>query len=233
MTTKTQPLTTNPADQGRNRMIVIVGVVAIALVAVVVLILLSSNSVASIADVFAGLPQSRQADGGFVVGNPDAPVTIIEFLDFACPHCQAYKPTMDRFINEYVQSGQARYELRVFPTAGGAMTLFIGNIAACFEDQKAGSFWNASELFFQKAARGVYDESTARAVAQELGLDYAQALECSRDKTQVESDIQLGQQIGVAGTPALAARIGDNAPTLIGESYDDLAATVELSKSLQ
>ncbi len=232
MTTKTQSLVSPSSSQQRNRLIII-GVVAAALVAAVVLIALSSNSVTSMAETLAAMPQSRQTDGGFVIGNPEAPVTIVEFADFACPHCISYKPTMDRFINEYVQSGKAQYELRIFPTAGGAMTQFIGNIAACFEDQKPGSFWSASELFFQNASRGLYDESTARNVAGELGLDYAQALECSKNKTQVESDVRLGQQIGVRGTPALAARIGGNPPTLIGESYDDLVAAVELGSSFR
>ena len=36
---------------------------------------------------YAGLSTFRRADGGFVLGEPDAPVTIVAFEDFFCPHC--------------------------------------------------------------------------------------------------------------------------------------------------
>gem|GEM_PF-6126817 len=46
----------------------------------------------TISEIFASLPQSRTEDGGFVVGKPEAPITIVEFVDYACPHCQTYRP---------------------------------------------------------------------------------------------------------------------------------------------
>src|SRR6188474_1184283 len=54
---------------------------------------------------YADIPFSRTEDGAPVLGNPDAPITIIEFADFACPFCQRYEPTMQEFIQEYVATG--------------------------------------------------------------------------------------------------------------------------------
>lgn len=212
-------------DDGQRNRIIISVIIVIALVAAVMFILISMNPATSRTN-FSGIPQSRLPDGGFVLGNPDAPVTIIEFADYGCPHCQEYKPTIDRFINDYVKTGKAKFELRIFPTAGGQTTVFYGNLADCFEQQRAGAFWDASELFFEKASRGDYGADTGRNIAQELGLDYAQALVCSQEATRVKTDVSLGQSLGVSGTPSVAYRVGDNTPYLGGERYEDLVAAV-------
>ncbi len=149
--------------------IIFIGVVAI--VAAIAFILLSStqtNSTISI-DTYNTIPQERTDDGAFVLGSPEAPITIIEFADYACPHCQEYKPTIDQFINEYVKTGKAKLEYRIFPTAGGQTTAFFGTIAACMEEQKPGAFWMASELFYKKAEQGNYGQNAGREVATEVG----------------------------------------------------------------
>jgi protein-disulfide isomerase len=212
MTTKAQPFTAGSSKQ-RNQMI-IVGVVAVAVVAVLAVILLSSNSSVNL-EKYDTIPQSRQADGGFVIGNPDAPVTIVEFADYACPACQSYLPVMDRLFEEYVKTGKAQFEYRVFPTAGGQMTAFTGTIATCLEDQHAGAFWVAKDLFFQQAMRGSYNQDTSRNVAQQMGLDYNSALACAADEEQVATDIALAQSVGVEATPAIRIRYNNGAPQAI------------------
>jgi protein-disulfide isomerase len=59
------------------------------------------------ANPYAHIPFSHTDDGAPVLGNPDAPITIIEFADFACPYCQRYEPTMQVFIDTYVATGRA------------------------------------------------------------------------------------------------------------------------------
>lgn len=211
---------------GRNQQWLILGVVAVAVVAFVIILAVSMNTnVASGLDFF-GLPQQRLEDGGFVIGNPEAKVTIVEFADYACSHCIDYKPIVDRFIEEYVVTGKAKYELRVFPTAGGQMTVFTGTIAACLDEQKPGAFWAAGEKFYQKAVSGQYDQNVARTVTQELGLDYSAALKCSESNNMIVTNVQLGQGIGVRGTPAVAVRFNGGTPQLSGESYEQLVAAV-------
>lgn len=203
----------------------IFGVVIVAVVAFVAIFLISNNQPSSFLSEgeLSNIPQERLADGGFVLGDPNARVTVIEFADYACSHCHEYKPTIDRFINEYVKTGKARFEYRVFPTAGGDTTVFFGTIAVCMEEQKKGAYWLASDLFTQKAIQGNYGQNTGREVATEIGVDYNQALGCSQNQEQVNTDRQLGATIGVHGTPAVAVRIGDSAPqwiTFNGRTYD-------------
>lgn len=56
---------------------------------------------------------SVSAGGGFVIGNPDAKIAILEYGSLTCPHCRhfaetAYKP----LISQYVRTGKASYEFR-------------------------------------------------------------------------------------------------------------------------
>lgn len=211
----------NPKKK-QQQMMIIGGVVLVAVVAVIALIALSGQTQASGID-FASLNPTRLDDGGFVIGDPDAPITIVEFADYGCPHCQTYKSEMDRFVREYVVTGKARFEFRTYPTAGGALTEFAGRVAECVDEQQPGSFWKAHELFYQLATSGRYSDRMGAIVADQLGLDYSEILECASDADQVRTDIALGQRVGISGTPALAVRYGDSDPQFItfqGTTYD-------------
>jgi protein-disulfide isomerase len=186
---------------------------------------------------YTSLPNARLEDGGFVLGDPNAPVTIIEFADFGCPHCQTYKETIDQFVDEYVATGMARLEYRTFPTAGGQMTLFFGNVQECLEQQRPGAFWESYVLFYESAMAGRYSEDVAARVADTLGLDYEEALSCIETAQQVITDVNFGIENGVGGTPAVMIRVGDGAAQWIeyqgmvynrgGVPFDVLAAVVE------
>ncbi len=212
MTTKAQTMM-DASTQQRNRLLISV-IVVVAVVAVLAIILLSSGASGATTD-YNSLNQTRLADGGFVIGNPDANVTIVEFADYDCPACHQYLPTMDRFFNEYVKTGKAKLEYRILPTHGAEMTYFMGELVECFEEQKAGSFWAAKDLFNQAAMRGSYDETTARSVASQLGVDYSKALSCSANAKQVYYDVELAGALGVQSTPAVLVRYGDSTPQFI------------------
>ncbi|MBA3873582.1 MAG: thioredoxin domain-containing protein [Anaerolineae bacterium] len=212
-----------PPNQNRNRMI-IGGVIGLAVIAAIIFIVISLNGTNNVAvGQYTDLPQSRLPDGGFVVGNVDAPVTIIEFADYACPHCQEYLPTMNQFMDTYVKTGKAKFEYRILPTAGGEMTQFIGNVLVCMEQQKAGSFWKAHDILYQDAMAGNYTSDTIRGIASDLGVNYADALNCSKDQKQVATDMALADQLNVHGTPAIRVRdASGKAGSLVvdGQSYD-------------
>ena len=158
---------------------------------------------------YAEIPFSRTEDGAPVLGNPDAPITIVEFADFACHYCQAYEPTIQEFIQKYVVTGRAKYEFRIFPTAGGRMTALIGSLASCMEDQTAGVFWPLHDELYARAEAGQYDGDLMKEVADEFYLNYADALTCLGEHgrpLQVETDSQFAHSLLVTGTPAIRVR---------------------------
>ncbi|HVU11522.1 MAG TPA: thioredoxin domain-containing protein [Phototrophicaceae bacterium] len=206
----------------RQGIIVIAAVVILVVIIAGVAIYLSGGNKGGDVDV-ASLPQARQSDGGFVLGNPNAPITLVEFADFDCPHCQEYHPTITEYLNNYVVTGKAKFEYRVFPTAGGQLTYYTGQLLECAEDQKAGNFWKGYNLMFDYAFSGRYTQDVGRLLANDEGLDYSKLLSCASTATQVQTDINLGQQLGVTGTPAVMVRYGDGTPQFItysGQTYN-------------
>ena len=139
----------------------------------------------TISEVFASLPQTRLEDGAFVVGQPDAPITVIEFIDYACPHCQAYRPVIDAVLMQYLPSGQMKYELRMFPTAGGQTSYFVDQFAECAEEQRAGTFWQAYDVLYGYATSGEYDLNAGKRLATRFELDYDKMVACADGAKQV------------------------------------------------
>jgi protein-disulfide isomerase len=50
-----------------------------------------------------------------IIGNPNAPVKIIEYTDLECPFCKAFHVTMKQIMDEYGASGKVAWVLRNFP----------------------------------------------------------------------------------------------------------------------
>lgn len=56
---------------------------------------------------------ARTPEGGFRMGNPNAPVKVIEFLSLACPHCAAFSEESGASLHrDYVRSGRVSIEYR-------------------------------------------------------------------------------------------------------------------------
>ncbi len=232
--TKTKPSSGSARDQ-RTTMI-IGGVVAAAVVVALIFILISSASgTGSDIHKYDDIPQTRTADGAFVLGNPDAPLTIVEFADWACPACQQYKPTVDRFLEEYVRTGQAKFESRIIMTAGGAVTGYAAQLAECADEQRPGGYWQAYVLLYDYASRGAgnYNTDMARPFAQSLDLDLNALLTCARTAEQVTNDAAFAGQTGANATPTVLFRLSDGQARQLpaGRAFDDLANLVSLAQA--
>lgn len=58
---------------------------------------------------------SMSADGGYVMGNPDAPIKVMEFGALSCPHCAEFSEKgFASLRDDYVATGRVSYELRLF-----------------------------------------------------------------------------------------------------------------------
>lgn len=55
------------------------------------------------------------SDKDHLLGNPEAPVKIVEFSDFECPYCQAFHDTMKQVMSEYGINGQVAWVYRHLP----------------------------------------------------------------------------------------------------------------------
>ncbi len=232
---KRTPKTTQNTQQ--RGLLVIGAVVIVAVVAFIAIIALGNSSGSAID--YASIPQSRATDGAFILGNPDAPITIIEFADFACPHCQAYHPTMQQFIREFVATGKAKFEYRMLSYTGGAASRYSAQLLECANEQREGAFWEGYSLMYQYATTARYNLDMARPMAQELDVSLSQLLECSSSADQETIDMNFATNMNITGTPATMVRYGDSQAQFIvfegvtydrgGANYGALAGVVNLA----
>jgi protein-disulfide isomerase len=193
---------------------IIVGAVVVIAVAVIALVAVIANQTTlntSTTD-YAQMTKARQADGGFVLGDPDAPITIVAFEDFLCSHCQRYKSTVDQLISEYVATGRARFEYRFTPVVHPSYSKLAAQLTECAEDLRPGSFWQAHDVMFEIASARQYSDNSSRTFAEQMELSYTDLLECTSDASQYVSDMQLADQLGVTGTPTVFIRYNNGFP---------------------
>jgi protein-disulfide isomerase len=135
-----------------------------------------------------------------VRGAPMAPLTIVEFSDFECPHCGAAHPVLSRVLDEF--GGKVNIAFKHFPLP--SHTHAVPAARAAYAAQQQGKFWEMADLLFEHQ-RELSDEKMVQ-FAKDLGLDMAK-FEADRASeaalARAEQDKKDGVSVGVQGTPAL------------------------------
>ena len=141
--------------------------------------------------------------GGRVRGNPDAPITIVEYGDFQCPTCGSYHPVLDELLSRY--GDKLKLEYHHFPLISIHPNALPAALAAeAAGDQ--GKFWEMHDLLYanQNAwSPSPNAESLFVQYAVELGLDTNQFMQSVRSpatRDRVLADVSKGNPF-VMGTP--------------------------------
>ena len=83
-------------------------------------------------------------EGGFRMGNPAAPIKLVEYGSLACPHCRHFEETGYKpLVNGYVRSGRVSYEFRNMLINGPDMSISLLTHCA-----GPGKFFPMSELVY-------------------------------------------------------------------------------------
>ena len=116
-----------------------------------------------------------------------------------------------QLIEEFVSTGQARFEYRhyivVDGNAGGAESRRAAEASECANAQ--GEFWNYNKIVFanqQGEGQGAFADRRLKAFAENIGLDTAKFNECfdsRRYANNVLADEALARSLGVSGTPTV------------------------------
>lgn len=163
-------------------------------------------------DRYANTAKSRADDGAFVLGSPEPDVKLIAFSDFLCTSCQNYEPIIRRFIQDYVETGQAQFEYRIYPVIDPALSVHSASLVECADRSRPGQFWRARDLMFELVSTRGYTEESIRAFAAELQQDPAALADCATGASQHEIDAHYGLSLGASAAPALFAQYGDAEP---------------------
>lgn len=147
-------------------------------------------------------PSDITIDGSPVIGQADAPVTIVEFTDYQCPFCRRHASgTFAQIKKDYVETGKVRYVVRQFPLkAIHPKAMKASEASLCAGDQ--GKYWDMHNRIFHDTKTFNQEEWVRHAEA--LGLDmgsFKDCLESGKKVSQVEQDLKEGRALGVRGTP--------------------------------
>jgi protein-disulfide isomerase len=169
--------------------------------------LFPSHLVLAVVLAVAGMlaPSARGADlGESAIGDPAAPVTIIEYSSLTCPHCAAFHvSTLPELKKRYIDTGKVRLVLRDFPLDQVALKAAV--LAHCVGPERRPQF---IDVFFAQQsswARAKDPVQALKQLAQLGGLGATQADACLADKGLEEAVLQArldGQeQFDIASTP--------------------------------
>ena len=189
-----------------NKKAVILGVIVIGIIAGVAASVSSSPSESVNLDMGRTHGTISTAMGSAILGDPSAPITIVEFGDYQCHQCYNWfhntKPAITR---DYIETGKANL---VFVDMAflGKDSPKAAQASYCAEDQ--GMYWDYHDLLYisqeSKIDGGWANSERLKAFAFSLGLDmelFESCLDSGKYSKRVQYNTQQARDNGVRGTP--------------------------------
>lgn len=142
-----------------------------------------------------------------IYGNPNAPISLIEYSDFECPFCKQFHQTAKAIIKTY--GDKVNWVYRHFPlnfhNPGAQKQAEASECAHELGGNDA--FWKYTDAIYErtKSNGSGFPLNQLTPLAKELGLDgkqFTQCVETGKHEHRVKEDLAEGGKIGITGTPA-------------------------------
>ena len=215
----------------------VIGLVAIAIVLAVVLTNGSSNSTttnasalpdaSSVQQLFQGIPQH-----GAILGKPDAPATMIQYIDLQCPFCRQFElDVMPTIVRKYVRTGKLAVDTRPVAVIGSDSQRGRQAALAAAKQNRMSNFNQLLYLNQGTENTGwLNDSMVASAYASIPGFD-APAAQSDRSSGPVKAQERTidGQAArdGLTGTPwVLIGKTGGH-PTVVQNDLGSVEAAIK------
>lgn len=138
---------------------------------------------------------------GYVMGRPDAPLTMVEFTDLQCPFCARFTTSsFGQIKTQYIDKGLVRFVSRDFPLGMHPYAELAARASRCAGEQ--GHYWDVREALvtnFNKL-NPEFIASTAQGAKLDM-KDFQSCLDSGRFKADIQRDMDEAGTIGVEGTP--------------------------------
>ncbi len=154
-------------------------------------------------------PVRISQDNDPIRGDPNAPITIIEFSDFQCPFCARFHvETLPSLLEEYIDAGKVNLVYRDFPIQSIHPNALPAAVAAeCANEQ--GKYWEYHDTLFEKQNGWSRLDSNAvistfSQYATDVGLEQQQFDSClgsGKYLQEVQGDLSDGRDYDITGTP--------------------------------
>ena len=173
-------------------------------------------------------------DGDPGLGDPNAPLTMVEFSDYECPFCKSFfEETLPQIKEQYIDTGKLRFVYRDLPLSFHEPAASKEALAAnCARDQKGdeGYFLYHDEIFARTTSNGEGMKSADyAAAATKIGLDvsaFNSCLSSEKFKDEVAADLAAAEKLtqdysavfiqGI-GTPTFIVGKTDSSGTFTGQ----------------
>jgi len=172
------------------------------------------NQLDPVAEVIPIEPNPRPNAEGTSMGDPNAPIHMVEYSDFQCPYCKRFATDTEPLLVEYfVKTGKLYFTYR---TAGNWVSRNInsnktesqdaGLAAYCAADQD--KFWEMHDTIFANNLnvedQGSFSDKRLTAMAESIGLEmeaYQDCYDSGKYEDQVQQDFDDATAAGISGTP--------------------------------
>lgn len=143
----------------------------------------------------------RTRQDGLTLGDPNAPVKVVEYSDFKCSHCADFwKTQAPGVLSDYIETGKVYFTYH--PTSFISEESYNAAEAAyCANDQ--GKFWEYHDYVFANFG-AILTDPLLRAFAKDIDLDMNEFDSCYKQgkyRQQVVDDLTSAQKNGIGSTP--------------------------------
>lgn len=156
-------------------------------------------------------PKSKPAAGPFieigddpVLGNRQARIAIVEFVDLECSFCLRFHlQNLPKIKKRYIDSGEVLLVVKDLPLRMHKHAFSAALMVNCASQQ--GAYWRMQDYLFSRQTK--LGKKTYEQAISELGLDREQILACVRQKSssrEIVDDIRSAYRLGIRSTPSLA-----------------------------
>jgi protein-disulfide isomerase len=165
-----------------------------------------------------------------ILGNPDAPITILEYSSLTCPHCARFHMnTLPDVKKNWIDTGKARLVYRNFPLDG--LALRAAAVASCVQGDAYFGFLDALFRGQSRWARAKDPTAALAQVARLAGIDQKTFDACIADQAEMDHILRQkvdGQQAyKIRSTPTFVIN-GDKVEGALGpEQFGKLLAKAE------
>ena len=166
-----------------------------------------------------------------ILGNPAAPIVIVEYSDFDCPFCKSFNDTMHQIVSDYGATGKVAWIFRNFP-----LTQLHPNAETAAESSEcvanAGgntAYWKYADLLFANQPTSPNQYASLATQAGVSGDSVTACLAAGTFTAKVKADSDNAKAIGINGTPYSIILVKGSDPVVINGAfpYDTMKQKVE------
>ena len=169
-----------------------------------------------------------------ILGNPNAPIMIVEYSDFDCPFCKGFHTTMQQIMDEYGTGGKVAWVYRQFPLEQlHPNAPAIALASECVADIGGNeAFWKfADTVFAQRQANELTNMTKISDYAVQAGVGKDAFDDCLKGGqliAAVNEDFKDGVNAGVRGTPYSVVTVGGQQGVINGaQPYEAVKQIIE------